>query len=164
MAIDISIGQVTGNYQGNAVNTTKNTRFIQVRAKGKIQSWQDVFGATGIDSCPSVGAVVASIDSGDLQFAVSGDDFIPKIAMPGEIRIYSSDGNGNLQASVYLKANGLIQIQNQTANLLTVLSNLVSALTSWTSINCVNGSPVTPNPATVQALNNIVTQLQGLLV
>ncbi len=82
----------------------------------------------------------------------------------GEVMLYSTTADGKtLKGQVYLEASGLIHIQNPNQNLLTILSNLVSALTSWVSINCVVGSPVTPNPATVTALNNIVTQLQGLL-
>lgn len=81
----------------------------------------------------------------------------------GEAMLYSTTADGKtLKGQVKVDAAGLIHVQNPSANLLTILTNLVSALTSWTSINCVNGSPVTPNPATVTALNNIVTQLQGL--
>jgi hypothetical protein len=52
--------------------------------------------------------------------------------------------------------NGLLDLKNSVSNMKTQLQDLWAAiisintnLQSWTSINCVVGSPVTPNPATI---------------
>lgn len=63
---------------------------------------------------------------------------------------------------VRIKDN-LIGIGNDGTTLLTVLSNLVTVLVGLSTTNTVPGAPATLSPATITALNNITTQLQGLL-
>lgn len=129
---------------------------------------REVFHSPGVIGAPPAGERVILLQIGDAPekaVVIAAHNYqITVVVGQGETLIYSTTADGKtLKAQIKLDVAGLIHVQNPSYNLLTILSNLISALTNWVSINCVNGSPVTPNPATVTALNNIVTQLQGLL-
>lgn len=68
----------------------------------------------------------------------------------------------NDEGFVNIKENK-IGIGNGTSDLLTVLSNLITVLVSLTTTNAVPGAPCALSPTTIAALNNITTQLQGIL-
>jgi len=64
-------------------------------------------------------------------------------------------GSGPITLSL---GSGKAKLANSTTDLLTTLTSLISALTSWH-----NTDGTTPNPATVTALTNVQTALNNLL-
>lgn len=57
----------------------------------------------------------------------------------------------------------LVKIANNTTTLMTALANLIDAVENIVTTNCVPGSPVALNPASIAALEVVKTELQGLL-
>lgn len=57
----------------------------------------------------------------------------------------------------------LIKIFNDTTTLMTALTQLITAINSISTTNCVVGNPVVLSPASIAAINVAKTTLQGLL-
>jgi hypothetical protein len=72
----------------------------------------------------------------------------------------TSGGNLEIQNT---NVGGLIQIKNSSKSLFTVLNNLITHLSSLTTINCVVGAPVTLSPATIAQLTIDAADLAALL-
>jgi len=70
----------------------------------------------------------------------------------------------NSSASLKVEVDGgAMKLSNQVNSLKSVLNELLDALTTgWVSINCVVGSPVTPLPTTITAINAARTKLNTL--
>jgi len=72
----------------------------------------------------------------------------------------TSGGNLEIQNT---NVGGLIQLKNSSKSLFTVLNNLITHISGLTTINCVVGSPVTLNPATIAQLTTDAADLAALL-
>lgn len=58
---------------------------------------------------------------------------------------------------------GLIQIKNAAKSLESILENLITHISGLTTTNCVSGSPVTLNPATITNLSQDLADVKLLL-
>ena len=75
----------------------------------------------------------------------------------GTIDLVNTAGGGS-NAHIRLKPSGKLLIENQSANLKTLMDALCLVLTSW-----VNTGGSTPNAATITAINAVKTQFDSLL-
>jgi len=65
--------------------------------------------------------------------------------------------------TISVDSSGLAQIKNTSKSLFTILNNIISHVSGLTTINCVVGSPVTLNPATIAQLTVDAADLALLL-
>lgn len=73
----------------------------------------ELMNQSGEDNNPPNESRVTIIDIGQAyKIAIASDDNIEPITNPGEKRIYSTDSDGNLKASIYLKDDGSIREEN----------------------------------------------------
>jgi hypothetical protein len=93
-------------------------------------------------------------------------------SVPTEFYHYSQETLKALPLCLHLSSakvifdisDGKLAIKNTTKSLKTILDAFIDAVsTGWTSINCVVGSPVIPNPATLATLAQIKVDLALLL-
>lgn len=84
----------------------------QITDPADVQS-VELMNQTGEDNNPPDGSRVTIIDIGQaFKLAIASDDNIEPITEPGEKRIYSTDSDGNLKASFYLKNDGSVTLEN----------------------------------------------------
>ena len=67
-------------------------------------------------------------------------------------------------STMYMRSKGgKLQVKNATQSLYTVLNNLITHISSLVTINCVVGSPLTLNPATIANLASDAAALSAIL-
>lgn len=124
-----------------------------------------VFAERSIDNWLDAGGTQ---DPGGLEFYSVND----AIALPGLLpsaKVFAPKGDADSLELVMggtrieITKAGKVRISNGSTELLTVLDDILTHLQSWTSINCVVGSPVTPNPATLANLVQDQTKLRSLM-
>lgn len=101
--------------------------------------------------------------SGSITSAITArkHDIADSIFLP--LSLYNSTISKNAitaSDSITIQAE-TFAIKNSTTSLLTLLNDLVSALTSATTINAVNGSPLTFSVNTIAELNKIKNELSS---
>jgi phage gp45-like len=131
---------------------------------------REVFHTPGVIGAPPAGEQVILLQLGDTidkSVVIACQNYqITVTVNQGEVLVYSTNANGTqLEATIRLEQSGLIQIQNQTYNLLTALSKLIAGIQGATYIPYPGGVAGAPVPI-VDTTGNIaaaLTQLQGLL-
>jgi phage gp45-like len=128
------------------------------------------FQPSGLVGMPPAGAKAIVLQLGDsptqaVVIATQNYQITVSVAQ-GEVMLYSTTAAGTtLEATIKLGANGLIQIQNQSQNLLSALSKLIQGIQGATYIPYPGGFPGSPVPI-VDTTGNIaaaLAALQGLL-
>lgn len=108
-------GKVTGSQFGKNKDGTKTVLLLQVEITDPtdIQTIE-LMGHTGEESNPPVGSRVSIFPIGSaFKIAVASDDSIIPGVSPGEKKIYSTDkSGGNVEASILLKNDGTIIVDN----------------------------------------------------
>lgn len=124
-----------GRWLSSKINTYI-TGIIESRINERIQSL--LYAPSGDDSPPLPGdrILIFKVD-GTGNYAISGILTKSQGAEPGEKKLYSRDSNGDVQAVIYLKGDGTIEI-NGNANF----------AVSWTDLNAALQALVTAINAT----------------
>jgi phage gp45-like len=134
---------------------------------GNTASKTEVFPMHGLFSRPPKGAKVVTIplSGGKTRVAIGGVNYqIDIIIGEGGTIIYSTSADGKtVKAKAEFDNTGLIKISNESKSLMTILKSLINHISGMTSINCVSGSPVTMNPASIAAISADLVEL-GLLL
>jgi hypothetical protein len=118
----------------------------------------------GVDSAPLPGdqCLIFKLDNSTGKYIQIGT-FNKSESLPGEIMIYSRNPAGVVQSSVYCDYQGFIQAKNNLMSLKTIMDNFIIAVKGITTTNCVVGSPVVLNPASIFALEAVKLQIAMLL-
>lgn len=113
-----------------------------------------IFAQRSLDEWWASGGVV---DPGDtVKFSMNDAVFVP--GLNDKSNAITPKGAANSMEIAYgnlwveLTAAGLCRVKNSSTDLYTVLNNILSHLQALTTTNCVVGSPVALNPATVAQL------------
>lgn len=134
----VTIGTVTGQEVRKNRDGFADVRLLQVRMTNDtdIQTVQ-YMPTSGDDSPPQIDDLVVILSLGTaFRVAVGVQDSVTPIAAPGERRLYSRDGDGDLAAVIALLANGNMELNGNAdsavrhAALNTALQGLVTAINS----------------------------------
>lgn len=144
------------------------------------------YGESGDDTQPVKGCRSITLDLDGLLVSIATWDGLQSAVNPGEKKIYalapgdpptplgsvylkkdgsvavaSSDGSGNPQASLLLKASGMVSLSNQQKSLATVLVNILTHLLNAQTV----GSPALHvlHPTTISNLTQDKADLAQLL-
>lgn len=82
----------------------------------------------------------------------------------GETAIYSTTADGKtVKAKILLDSSGKIKVSNAEKDLKSILDTLIGHISGLTTINCVQGSPVTLAPSVIAQLEQDKAALAQLL-
>jgi hypothetical protein len=113
----LSIGKITGVDIGKNKDGTKDVRLLQVEMSGPDDvRTVELFTVSGEDSAPEVGDEVAIrvLGTSSNLIGESTKDTVAPSVNEGEKKLYSY-ASGTVKASIYLKADGSIEIQTLSA-------------------------------------------------
>lgn len=134
---------------------------------GGIAREREVFNPAGFASMPPKDAHGLFFPlGGRYGVVIGGHNYKVTISLAdGETEIFSTTADGaTLKAQIVLGADGKVKVVNDAGkSLKTILTTLIQHVRDLATINCVVGSPVTLNPATIANLNADVTELAALL-
>jgi len=160
--------KLTRSFYSKKSGAPGNTLTVEGSGLGKSSCTFEGYQHHGFTSRPPKGARVVVLPVGEgrrVMVSIAEHDYNLDLEVgDGETTIYSTSADGKtLKAQIALDASGKIKIANATKSLATILSSLLNHLEGLTTVNCVQGSPVTLNPATTANLEQDKANLALLL-
>jgi phage gp45-like len=160
--------KVTRSWWGQKTVTPKNSLLVQGKGLGGGVVSAEMFQQVGISARPPEGSNVIVIPVGEGRremYAFAGRNYnVTVYTGAGEVAIYSTTSDGKtVKAMIYLDNNGLIQIENSSKSLYTILNNLISHIQSLAAGTCVSGAVLTSSPAAITNLTQDAADLAALL-
>jgi hypothetical protein len=122
----LSVGKITGVDIGKNKDGTKDVRLLQVEMSGPDDvRTVELFTVSGEDSAPEVGDEVAirALGTSSNLIGESTKDTVAPSVNEGEKKLYSY-ASGTVKASIYLKADGSIEIS--TLSQVTVVGDVIA--------------------------------------
>ncbi len=154
------IAKIIDSFTNNGESSAKVELYKNDNANARI------FNPPGVDSRPLDGDFCFTEDSEDTEGGKDVLGFIdPKnepVAEKGEFRAYSRNAAGEIQAEIYVKKTGLIELENQVHKLSGLIADLFTELRGMTTVGSSTAQAIDPATQTrLTALENKFLLLFG---
>ena len=160
----IKTGTVTGSQIAKNRRSGRERTLLQVR----FESADDVqtveyYAPAGDDGRPANGSRVAVLSAGpSWKIAIAADDKTERLAEKGERRLYSTDDSGDVQAVLWLHADGTVSLRNPAEDLRDILDDFFDALINLRTFGSPSNHQV--EAGSVTELELIKQRLQHVFV